>query len=121
MGKIVKFCSSCDEGFAEKFGFCPNCGQSLQTFEMNPVIPEAPAPKEVVAAPVVARVIEPVQTPVEVAKEVAPIEEIFEEPVIEEPVYEEPVIAQPVEVPVVAVPKPKDLRLRLSHHLPRKP
>ncbi|MBK6591054.1 MAG: hypothetical protein IPG22_22570 [Acidobacteria bacterium] len=67
MGKIVKFCSSCDEGFAEKFGFCPNCGQSLQTFEMNPVIPEAPAPKEVVAAPVVARVIEPVQTPVEVA------------------------------------------------------
>jgi TonB family protein len=37
MGKIVKYCSSCDEGFAEKFGFCPDCGAPLQTFEMNPV------------------------------------------------------------------------------------
>jgi TonB family protein len=52
MGKIVKYCGSCDEGFAEKFGFCPNCGQTLQAFEMNPVgdtrpIPQAaPAPAE---------------------------------------------------------------------------
>jgi TonB family protein len=37
MGKIVKYCSSCDEGFSEKFGFCPNCAAPLQTFEMNPV------------------------------------------------------------------------------------
>src|SRR5439155_19692360 len=37
MGKIVKYCSSCDEGFAEKFTFCPDCGASLQAFEMNPV------------------------------------------------------------------------------------
>ncbi len=37
MGKIVKYCSSCDEGFAERFGFCPDCGASLQAFEMNPV------------------------------------------------------------------------------------
>lgn len=37
MGKIVKYCSSCDEGFAEKFGFCPDCGATLQAFEMNPV------------------------------------------------------------------------------------
>lgn len=37
MGKIVKYCSSCDEGFAERFTFCPDCGASLQTFEMNPV------------------------------------------------------------------------------------
>ena len=40
MGKIVKYCSSCDEGFAERFGFCPNCAASLQTFEMNPVTEE---------------------------------------------------------------------------------
>lgn len=40
MGKIVKFCSSCDEGFAEKFSFCPNCGGQLQAFEMNPVVAE---------------------------------------------------------------------------------
>ncbi len=37
MGKIVKYCSSCDEGFSEKFGFCPNCAAPLQAFEMNPV------------------------------------------------------------------------------------
>lgn len=37
MGKIVKFCSECEEGFAEKFGFCPNCGSSLEAFEMNPL------------------------------------------------------------------------------------
>lgn len=37
MGKIVKYCSSCDEGFAEKFGFCPNCAAPLQAFEMNPL------------------------------------------------------------------------------------
>ena len=38
MGKIVKFCSECEEGFAEKFGFCPNCGASLEAFEMNPLL-----------------------------------------------------------------------------------
>lgn len=37
MGKIVKYCSSCDEGFAERFTFCPTCGASLQAFEMNPI------------------------------------------------------------------------------------
>src|SRR6476660_4655424 len=46
MGKILKYCSSCDEGFADKFQFCPNCGASLQAFEMNPVAapPKPPAP-----------------------------------------------------------------------------
>ncbi|MBA2620436.1 MAG: energy transducer TonB [Acidobacteria bacterium] len=37
MGKIVKHCTSCDENFAEKFSFCPNCGKSMQAFELNPV------------------------------------------------------------------------------------
>lgn len=37
MGKIVKHCAACDESFAEKFGFCPNCGQPMTAFEMNPV------------------------------------------------------------------------------------
>ena len=37
MGKVVKFCSACEEGFAEKFGFCPNCGAHLTAFEMNPL------------------------------------------------------------------------------------
>jgi TonB family protein len=53
MGKIVKYCSSCDEGFAEKFTFCPDCGASLQAFEMNPLSGEiAPEPQtpEIIAA-----------------------------------------------------------------------
>src|SRR3954471_24632236 len=37
MGKIVKYCNSCDEGFAERFTFCPVCGGSLAAHEMNPV------------------------------------------------------------------------------------
>lgn len=48
MGKIVKYCAACEESFAEKFGFCPNCGQVMTAFEMNPVMnpvmPEAMPP-----------------------------------------------------------------------------
>ncbi|MDM7924293.1 MAG: TonB family protein [Pyrinomonadaceae bacterium] len=54
MGKIVKYCSSCDEGFAERFTFCPDCGASLQAYEMNPVAAaepvEVPTP-EILAVP----------------------------------------------------------------------
>jgi TonB family C-terminal domain len=54
MGKIVKYCSSCDEGFAEKFGFCPDCGAPLQAFEMNPmtgeVMPEPKTPEIIASA-----------------------------------------------------------------------
>jgi TonB family protein len=41
MGKIVKHCTACDGNFGEKFSFCPNCGQSMQAFELNPVTEEA--------------------------------------------------------------------------------
>ncbi len=37
MGKIVKHCAACEESFAEKFAFCPNCAEPLTAFEMNPV------------------------------------------------------------------------------------
>jgi TonB family protein len=37
MGKIVKYCKSCDEGFAERFGFCPDCGEPLVAYELNPM------------------------------------------------------------------------------------
>lgn len=47
MGKIVKYCSSCEEGFAEKFAFCPDCGAPLQAFEMNPLTGEAKLDEEV--------------------------------------------------------------------------
>jgi TonB family protein len=57
MGKIVKYCSTCDEGFGERFTFCPVCGASLQAFEMNPVdgkvkAPEPTAPSFIVEPPV---------------------------------------------------------------------
>lgn len=94
MGKIVKYCSSCDEGFAEKFGFCPNCANALQAFEMNPLesatpvaepVVEAPQP-EILAAP--ESVSEPV---VEETVEAAPVEEAPE--IVEEPA----VVAAPAE------------------------
>src|SRR5215212_7171251 len=55
MGKVVKYCSSCDEGFAERFGFCPTCGTTLEAYEMNPVgndkkIPAAATPAVAAAA-----------------------------------------------------------------------
>jgi TonB family protein len=82
MGKIVKFCSSCDENFAEKFGFCPNCGASLQAFEMSPVA----AAETAVAVPRAPAFIEPVEevpvTPAEPVIEAAPADK----PVVEEPV-----------------------------------
>lgn len=107
MGKIVKICSSCDEGFAEKFAFCPNCGQTLQTFEMNPVIPETPAAKAeaFVAQPEPEEVVKAEATP---AIEAAPekvdeipaymTEEFAASPAdpVDEPVIEEEIKAEPV-------------------------
>lgn len=43
MGKIVKYCNSCEESFAEKFSFCPICGDPIKAFEMNPVGEEVEA------------------------------------------------------------------------------
>ncbi len=59
MGKIVKYCNSCDEGFAEKFGFCPNCAAPLEAFAMNPVTEDVKAPD--VNAEVSASKLEPAQ------------------------------------------------------------
>lgn len=47
MGKIVKYCAACDESFAEKFGFCPNCGQAMSAFEMNPFAGQTAVNEEV--------------------------------------------------------------------------
>ncbi len=40
MNKMVKYCAVCEESFAEKFSFCPNCASVLATFEMKPIEPE---------------------------------------------------------------------------------
>lgn len=59
MGKIVKYCASCEESFAEKFSFCPNCAAGLTAYEMNPLAGASPVAEPVkveepvkVAAPV---------------------------------------------------------------------
>ncbi len=110
MGKIVKYCSSCDEGFAEKFGFCPNCGATLQAFEMNPVSAEAPPvvaaepPPVVEPAPVVAAAPEP-ESPAFIA-ESAPVVETVAAPVIAE--FSEPVPPRELVTEyVVATPEPE--------------
>jgi len=66
MGKIVKHCASCDENFAEKFSFCPNCGKSMQAFELNPV---AAAAKPTTDTPVAPETVARIETP----KAVAPV------------------------------------------------
>lgn len=50
MAKIVKYCGACDEGFAEKFTFCPTCGGKLEAFEMNPLASAAEEPEVPVSA-----------------------------------------------------------------------
>ena len=66
MGKIVKYCNSCDEGFAEKFTFCPDCGQSLEAFELNPLASAAP-PAEQYTAPAETETVERFVAPAEAA------------------------------------------------------
>jgi protein TonB len=104
MGKIVKLCSSCDEGFAEKFAFCPNCGGTLQAFEMNPVAASSEPSFDAAPAPTAPAFIEPeVSTPVHEAavEQTAAVEEPILE--IDEPVEVAPVEAAPVEVAPVEV------------------
>ncbi|HKP68560.1 MAG TPA: TonB family protein [Pyrinomonadaceae bacterium] len=102
MGKIVKYCSSCDEGFAERFGFCPDCGAPLQAFEMNPVdgmasvpasIETAPAEQPIDATPISVEPEIPVTsfveteaeevdaTPIEVEEAPASFDEVEDEPI----------------------------------------
>ncbi|HEX6279386.1 MAG TPA: hypothetical protein VFZ49_05155, partial [Pyrinomonadaceae bacterium] len=117
MGKILKFCSSCEEGFAERFTFCPDCGGSLQTMEMNPVGSAAPAePEPIVAA-------DAPQAPAFIAEEVSdPVREMTDEATVDEvefasapteeiPAINEAIEEPSVEEPVVAAPEPVN-----AHH-----
>jgi len=110
MGKILKYCSSCDEGFAERFTFCPDCGASLQAFEMNPVGKDVPEDtiQMIEVAPTV-DLLEP-EAPAFIAETVPSIEVADEpEPTPDEvafasaPTEEVPVANEPVSEPVVEV------------------
>jgi TonB family protein len=99
MGKIVKYCAACDESFAVKFGFCPNCGQGLTAFELNQVANETPVsesvPKEVVFEDSI------VQTPPPVfAKAAPPVVETTPVTFTEEPKAETIATEQPEIMPV---------------------
>jgi TonB family protein len=115
MGKIVKYCSSCDEGFAEKFGFCPNCGKGLEAFELNPVAAMAPPVEEISTAPLEIETVERFDHPAEIFDEVNSDREpiAVEEPAVEEPVIEEPVAAEPASAafskPTYIPSKPVDI------------
>jgi len=79
MGKIVKYCNSCDEGFAAKFAFCPDCGKALEAFEMNPL------EQANVTAPVAAETVDLLEIPKVSALEVA---QLIEADAVEEPIIE---------------------------------
>ncbi len=126
MGKIVKFCSSCEESFAEKFGFCPTCGATLQAFEMSPVAAAPAEPEEpaFLAEPEVesAKILEfdePAATEEFVANEVDAVEEeivaapeeVFEIPAPTAPVFIQstPLDADSVDDrPMILTPLPDD-------------
>lgn len=127
MGKILKYCSKCDEGFAEKFGFCPNCGEALQAFEMNPLASAAATTPDAVGSEVIPPApafIEPAEAAVvETAAVEEEILEIDEPPVvqeiIEEPIVEKAKAAAPTEAvyqtkPLYADEKPVSLEAEHS-------
>lgn len=106
MGKIIKYCSACDEDYAQKFVFCPTCGGTLETYEMKPV--EAPAdaaePELKQEAAAMPAADEPAAEILEIAspiKAAAPLEEVS----TVEPEPEAPIAAaEPEPVPVPPAP-----------------
>jgi protein TonB len=105
MGKIVKYCAACDESFAVKFGFCPNCGQGLTAFELNSPANETPVSEpvktEVVFEDSIAQTPPPVFTvaapPVVETAAVSDVQpEAFSEAAKAETIAE----AQPVDAPI---------------------
>ncbi len=115
MGKIVKFCSSCDEGFAEKFGFCPNCAAPLQAFEMNPLT-QGLEPADAAAeppAPVFLNEIDEVN-PLDLADETPVYDDGFVEPAAplfaeNADVIEDEIFEPAEEAPAIAAADPADI------------
>ncbi len=74
MNKLLKFCDKCDEAFADRFSFCPNCGGELLSYEINPVAGQAAAE---------AKAAESVATPVILSEAAAKDSEVLEIPEFE--------------------------------------
>ncbi len=119
MGKIVKYCSSCDESFAEKFGFCPTCGTPLQAFEMNPLaaaaaVEAAPPTPAFIEEATPEPIVEEVFTAPEPVIEASPAEvEEFVEPAVEPPAIipvVQPVFVQSKAIDIDHAPVPATMR-----------
>ena len=116
MGKIVKYCNDCEEGFAEKFVFCPNCGSGLTAFELNPVQPAVSENIEQISKQEVANIVETTENipvPNEVTTTFTNPIHIIDEPIIQtEPeVFVAPVIAETIEPTVELTKKVEDVIL----------
>lgn len=128
MGKIVKYCAVCEESFAEKFSFCPNCAAKLNAYEMNPLVSEAKTeenfnfiePTETYSAPATVEL--PKQETIEFRYEpetpailtnnnFESNDEILE---IEEEKVEEPIVTAPLTTaPAVTIPPAASLREKI--------
>ena len=97
MGKILKYCNSCEEGFAERFGFCPDCGAPLQAFEMNPLTGEMAEQSAVEEVPAVQEEVREEPTAFEAAE--------TEDVEIFEPAEEEEIIEGPAPAVAAAAPQ----------------
>jgi TonB family protein len=100
MNKLMKLCGKCEEAFADRFAFCPNCGGELVTYEMNPIMGQA-------AVPVTDPQAEPVATPAILVEAAAKDEDILEigKPGLTdsvEPLGDEPAEVTPAEIYAVA-------------------
>ncbi len=106
MAKIMKYCSSCEEGFAERFTFCPDCGSQLEAYAMKPVehetvsepvaeeIPVPEAPGFIAASDNLLELEDsPEQEPAlfETSEDVVDLSADFQVGIAEGPVVEEPV------------------------------
>lgn len=111
MGKIVKYCAECEESFAEKFAFCPNCATPMTAFEMNPVVAVEAKPdiseKNTIVAEKYAENPPPVPETLETAPETtaiieeSPVSETITEPeIVETPLNETFASPEIVESPV---------------------
>lgn len=110
MGKIVKYCANCEESFAEKFSFCPNCAAALTAYEMNPlagatpvepVKADEPVEPESVSAPVIAEKTQ--ESAPQIEAQTADYEDIYDDILnVDDNEAEEPKIAVEEPVPVAA-------------------
>jgi TonB family protein len=120
MNKLMKFCGKCEEAFADRFAFCPNCGGELQTYEMNPVTAQP-------AAEAQSPYTEPVSTPVILAEAAAGDADLLEIPEFEsaqtngngahpEEVEEAPVVPAMAAAANVPAPAPSPVFVSAPKH-----